>query len=83
MGRRRVVKARQEEWSVKANVPFRYVFSHSRSTAGVDVATLDLKATNIGTRVADIAVTYEYFRIRNLHVYAYTSCAAVQSGTSA
>lgn len=62
---------------------FRYYANTSRSTAGTTITRLNLTATNLGTRVADMAVTFEYFRIVKLRAYTFTDSVAVQSGTSA
>ncbi len=62
---------------------FRVYGSASRGTAGTTVTRLNLTCPNLGTRVADMAVTFEYFRIVKLRAYTFTDCLATQSGTSA
>ncbi len=62
---------------------FRVYTSAARSTSGTTVTRLNLSAINLGTRIADIAATFEYYRITKLHAYTFTDSVAVQSGSAA
>ncbi len=64
-------------------LPFRFYATHSRGTAGTTITRIDLKATNLGTRVADVAVTFEYFRMKRLRMYVYLNAVSTEVGASA
>ncbi len=65
------------------SVPFRTMTVHSKGTSGTLISRIDLKATNLGTRVADVAVTFEYFRLRRLRCYTFTDAVSTEVGASA
>jgi len=61
-------------------MPFRSVFTQSRTTTGESFQRTELSLANLGDRASLIGEGFEFFRVTRLHAYAFVDSPVMATG---